>query len=1381
MITVVDVTGDATEGDGAALLAESGSITFDDADTTDLVTFTQALHGTSWTGGALSDEAQTALDAALTAALSITGAGTAAPANEGAVTWNFALASSVVEFLGAGDTLTVTYRITATDDSSDTATAAAAQDLTITLTGTNDAPVITGQTDGDLSVTEESDPTASGNLTVTDVDAGEAVFAVLEDEAATYGTYSITTDGAWTYTLANENETVQALSEGEVITDTLTFTTADGTETAVEITIIGTNDAPVITGQMTGDRGVKEESDLTATGTLSVTDVDDGEAVFAVLENEAATYGTYSITTAGAWTYSLNNSDETVQALSAGETITDTLTFTTADGTETTVDITITGTNDAPVITGQTDGDRSVTEESDLSASGTLSVTDVDGGEAVFAVLDSEDATYGTYTITAAGAWTYSLNNSHETVQALSAGETITDTLTFTTADGTETTVDITITGTNDAPMVTTPAGGTLGTIEEPGERAGGQTAGAITATGQLTASDVDEGETAGLTWATTSTSAYGTFTLAATGAWTFTLDPALANSLGEDAVVTETFTATVSDGKGGTAQQMVTISLNGTNDAPVISAMSTIAGTVTETGTGLTAPATPVTATGTLVATDPDTGDTLTWSITGNATGTYGSLSLTGADWTYTLNDSLAATQALVTGQTQTETFTLRVTDSEGVSRDQTITLTINGRNEVFTGLDGSDDNITGTGTADSLFGLSGDDTLAGGSGNDVLFGGAGDDNLGGGSGDDLVHADGGSDIADGGSGNDTLALAGAWTEYDISFGSGAYTFLRANSDMVRATGFETVRFGSGPEVAIATVLNDAPIAGTDTATLAEDGTITITLATLLANDTDADTPLGDSLTITAVSGATGGQVRIEDGSVIFTPTLNFNGPASFSYTLTDAKGATATGTVNLTVTAVNDAPVLATQILDQTGTEDTAFTFTVPSGTFTDVDNTTLTLSLSGAPDWLSINAEGVISGTPPANFNGTLSVTVVAKDAAGLSASDSFDITFAPVNDAPTLAATLDDQAGTEDTAFTFTVPSGTFTDVDNTTLTLSLSGAPDWLSINAEGVISGTPPANFNGTLSVTVVAKDAAGLSASDSFDITFAPVNDAPTLAATLDDQSGYRGHRLHLHGAAGNLHRCGQHDPDPQPLRRTGLAVDRRRRGHLRHAARQLQRHAQRDRGRKGCGGPERLGQLRHHLRAGERRADPCRHSGRSGGHRGHRLHLHGAAGNLHRCGQHDPDPQPLRRTGLAVDQRRRGHLRHAARQLQRHAQRDRGRKGCGGPERLGQLRHHLRAGERCADPCRHPGRSGGHRGHRLHLHGAAGNLHRCGQHDPDPQPLRRTGLAVDQRRRGHLRHAARQLQRHAQRDRGRKGCGGPERLGQLRHHLRAGERRAL
>ncbi|WP_207064559.1 VCBS domain-containing protein, partial [Niveibacterium umoris] len=106
----------------------------------------------------------------------------------------------------------------------------------------------------------------------------------------------------------------------------------------------------------------------------------------------------------------------TVQALAGGSSQTEHFTVGVSDGTTTSVDISVLGTNDAAAITGNATG--TVTEDvavsgGNLTASGNLAVTDVDAGEAVFATPATLAGTYGTFTFnTTTGAWTYAANNS---------------------------------------------------------------------------------------------------------------------------------------------------------------------------------------------------------------------------------------------------------------------------------------------------------------------------------------------------------------------------------------------------------------------------------------------------------------------------------------------------------------------------------------------------------------------------------------------------------------------------------------------------------------------------------------------------------------------------------------------------------------------------------------------------------------------------------------------------------------------------------------------------------------------------------------------------------------------------------------------------------
>jgi uncharacterized repeat protein (TIGR01451 family) len=102
---------------------------------------------------------------------------------------------------------------------------------------------------------------------------------------------------------------------------------------------------------------------------------------------------------------------------------------------------------------------------------------------------------------------------------------------------------------------------------------------------------------------------------------------------------------------------------------------------------------------------------------------------------------------------------------------------------------------------------------------------------------------------------------------------------------------------------------VNDAPVAADDTATTNQNTPVTISAATLLSNDSDAD---GDVLSISAVSNASNGTVELDqNGNVVFTPTIGFSGQATFNYTVSDSNNGTGTGQVTVMVNAVNDLPM--------------------------------------------------------------------------------------------------------------------------------------------------------------------------------------------------------------------------------------------------------------------------------------------------------------------------------------------------------------------------------------------------------------------------------------------------------------------------------------
>jgi VCBS repeat-containing protein len=256
---------------------------------------------------------------------------------------------------------------------------------------------------------------------------------------------------------------VQALNVGNTLTDTFTVTTVDGTAQVVTVAIHGTNDAAIISGTTTGsviEAGYAAPGTPSATGTLTDTDVDNTPNTFTAVSSPTASaggYGTFTMTAAGVWAYTLNEANSVVQALNVCDTLTDTFTVTTVDGTAQVVKVAIHGTNDAAFISGTTTGsviEAGCDTHGTPTATGTLTDTDVDNAPNTFTAVcppTASDAGYGTFTMTAAGVWTYTLDNANCAVRALNACNTLTDTFKVTTVDGTAQVVTITIHGTSEA------------------------------------------------------------------------------------------------------------------------------------------------------------------------------------------------------------------------------------------------------------------------------------------------------------------------------------------------------------------------------------------------------------------------------------------------------------------------------------------------------------------------------------------------------------------------------------------------------------------------------------------------------------------------------------------------------------------------------------------------------------------------------------------------------------------------------------------------------------------------------------------------------------------------------------------------------------------
>ncbi|OOE57620.1 VCBS domain-containing protein, partial [Salinivibrio kushneri] len=285
------------------------------------------------------------------------------------------------------------------------------QDIVITITGTDDAPEVSGSFTGSVTEGNEGDAsvTATGTIAITDVDDGDAPSFSDTTETGTYGSLELV-NGSWTYTL--DQSAVQNLDAGDQVTDTITLTASDNTQQDIEITITGSEDAPDVSGEFVGSvtEGDVGDAAVTASGTLSISDVDDGDAPSFADTTEAGTYGSLELVN-GDWTYTLDQSS--VQNLDVGDQVTDTITLTASDNTQQDIEITITGSEDAPEVTGEFVG--SVTEgdvgDAAVTATGSITISDVDDGDAPSFADTTEAGTYGSLELVN-GNWTYTLDQS---------------------------------------------------------------------------------------------------------------------------------------------------------------------------------------------------------------------------------------------------------------------------------------------------------------------------------------------------------------------------------------------------------------------------------------------------------------------------------------------------------------------------------------------------------------------------------------------------------------------------------------------------------------------------------------------------------------------------------------------------------------------------------------------------------------------------------------------------------------------------------------------------------------------------------------------------------------------------------------------------------
>ncbi|MCR9335754.1 tandem-95 repeat protein, partial [Vibrio alginolyticus] len=317
-------------------------------------------------------------------------------------------------------------------------------------------------------------------------------------------------------------------------------------------------------------------------------------------------------------------------------------------------------------------------------------------------------------------------------------------------------------------------------------------------------------------------------------------------------------------------------------------------------------------------------------------------------------------------------------------------------------------------------------------------------------------------------------------YTPNDNYHGTDSFTYIVTSGGVSEST---TVNVDVTP-------VNDAPVANDDTAVTDEDTPVTIDV---LPNDTDID---GDTLSIQSASvPETQGTVEIVDGKLVFTPAENFHGDAEITYTITDG-ALTDQATVNVTVNAVNDTPVVESNLADQTLAEDfTPYSIDLNTA-FSDVDNVDgeLTFSVSGNSNIQVAIVNGIATFTPTADWNGSEALTFTATDPSGESVSQTVNFTVAPVADIVADNATV-----VEDTPTIIKVLGNDTFEGDDKVVSLDTNNGPanGTVSVNPDGSVTYTPNDNYHGTDSFTYIVTSG-GVSESTTVNVDVTPVNDAP-------------------------------------------------------------------------------------------------------------------------------------------------------------------------------------------------------------------------------------------------------------------------------------------
>ncbi|BHH85387.1 VCBS domain-containing protein [Desulforhopalus sp. 52FAK] len=857
----------------------------------------------------------------------------------------------VLQRLGEGQTEVVTYRVRSADGTT--------HDINVTVTGTNDSPVLQAQSQ---SVTEDGS-LLSGQMVATDVDSGDTQsFSAANPPAG----FTLNKDGSYSFDPTDQAYQHLAAGQTEKVTIPVTVTDSAGATSTqnLEITVTGTNDAPVVSGATTLASGTEDTAvTLHAADLLShATDVDTTDTL--TVQNLKADHGTITTNPDGSFTFTPDKDYNGPVSLS----------YEVADGhggtAATSASITLAPTGDAATIAG-TDTGQVVEDQIHgmqwLETFGKLSITDPDAGEARFIGNAHYQPAYptsmgGSVVIAPDGNWSYIIDNNKPAVQQLKAGESAVDRATVRSADGTTHEIQITIHGTNDAPMLQAQSQ----SVTEDGSLL----------SGQMVATDVDSGDTQSFSAANPPAG----FTLNKDGSYSFDPTDQAYQHLAAGQTEKVTIPVTVTDSAGATSTQNLEITVSGTNDAPMVSGATTLAPGTEDTSVTLQA------ADLLSHATDVDTTDTLSVAnlhadhgkITSNPDGSF----------TFTPDKDYNGPVSL----------SYEVTDGHGGTVQTSATMNLAGVGDaaVITGTDTGDvteDRISYGGMLRTHGQLTVTDPDSG----EAVFVG------------DPVRVTYPTSLG----GNASLAISpdGSWI-YTGDNNNPKVQALKAGETLVDTVTVHT-KDGTSHQIQITIHgTNDAPVLQAQSQSVTEDGSLLS--GQMVATDVDT----GDTQSFSAANPPAGFTLN-KDGSYSFDPTdqayqhlaAGQTEKVTIPVTVTDSAGATSTQNLEITVSGTNDAPMVSGATTLAPGTEDTSVTLQAADllSHATDVD-TTDTLSVANLHadhGKITSNPDGSFTFTPDKDYNGPVSLSYEVTDGHGGTVQTSATMNLAGVGDAATFS--------------------------------------------------------------------------------------------------------------------------------------------------------------------------------------------------------------------------------------------------------------------------------------------------------------------------------------------------------------------------------------